>query len=270
MGLIAKASLQAITDRIGKRYLLMLDAATQGAQIGSNGIFYDNCHVDVSGGDQQIEIPTLSLAYTSDQGWQNTAASITAAADAAIGSIATSYGIIGGISSHFSRAGLTGSWNQYMSTVSGSVSESYRKVHSKAGGATMMAKYVFYDLPTDWDFGTGLQSGGTLVFTAGDSMGTQTGNADGTRFKACQLRLLTLTNIGGTDLDLVITGLNANGASTPINATIPNGTLAGVYTDVGTSDDTFYSITGVAFGTNHGTSGDSFQITNKVERTVTL
>jgi len=270
MGLIVKTNLQAITDRIGKRYLLMLQAATDGGQLGAHGLFYDQSHVDAAGGDQQIEVPTLSVAYTSDQAWNTSASVVSAIADSFVTAVGTSYGIIGGLTSHFSRAGLTGGWNQYLNTVSGSVSESYRKVHTKAGGTTLLAKYVFYDLPTDFVFGSGLQNAGTLVFTAGSSMGDQNGTADGTRFAAAQLRFKTTSAIGGTDLDVDITGKNKNNVTTVISGTIPNRTLSGVYVDIGTSADTFISVTSIAFGTNHGTNGDAFQIVNKAERTVTL
>jgi hypothetical protein len=266
MGLITKTNLLSVADRIGKRYLIMRQAATDGSPLGANGPFYDRCHVTT--GDQVVEIPTLSVAYTSDQGWLSS--SVDTIADAFISAVSASYSVIGGITQHFARAGLTGGWSQYLDSVTGNVSESFRKTYSKAGGSVMKARNVFYDLPTDWVFGSGLQNAGVLDFTAGTSFGDQAGAADGTRFAATQLRVKTTSAIGGTDLDVVITGKDKNNVTATVNVTIPNGTGSGTYIDCGTSTDLFINVTGIAFGTNHGTTADAFNIVNKIERAVAL
>ena len=266
MGLITKANLLSIADRIGKRYLIMRQAATDGSPLGANGPFYDKCHV--ASGDQVVEIPTLSAAYSSDQGWLSS--SVDALADAFVGAVSASYGVIGGVTQHFARAGLTGGWSQYLDSVSGNVSESFRKTYIKAGGSVMKARNVFYDLPTDWVFGSGLITGGVLGFTAGTSFGDQAGQADGTRFAACQLRVKATTLIGGTNLDVVITGKDKNNATATVNVTIPSGTVSGTYIDCGSSTDLFIQVTGIAFGASTGTNADAFNIVNKIERTVAL
>jgi hypothetical protein len=274
MALINVSNLQAIADRIAKRFYFMDVAAVSGSPAPS-GDFYDYCHVDSAGGDPIVEIPTLTLAKSSDDAWTPDTSVISGIADGFISSISTSFGVIGGITTHFSRGGLTGGWAQYLDLNALRVSEYFRRVYTRVGGGgSLRGRNVFYDGLLPFVFGSVrvADSGTGLVeFTHVGSLGNPANTADGTNFAGTQLKVLVIDHaIGGTNVDVDITAKKEDLTNEVISVTIPSGSLTGATVDVGTSTNRYVDVVSVALGANKGTDDDRFQVINKVERQVAL
>lgn len=290
MGLIDASNVLSIADKIAKKFEFMYMAVVSGAPVGS-GKYYEQCHV-CPDGDPIVELPTLTLANSSDEAWKWDDTIIDNVANAFVSSVSSSFGVIGGISTHFAQAGLTGSWNQFLNEADNAVnptnpstdtgvrvSNFFRRVYSRVGGGTsLLARNVFYDSPLPFVFGTAEivdSVGGVVQFWDGGDFGDGSANnvADGTNFAATQLQVMPLGNggtTGGTNLDVDIQGKLEDGTTDTVSVTIPAGSPDGTPIDVGGVTDRFVDVTGVSLGANKGTNGDRFEVQNKEERSVTL
>lgn len=286
MALISVSKVMTIADKIAKRYYFMLMSAISGSPVGS-GKFYTLCH-EASPGDAVIELPTLNLANSSDTAWTPTDESVTTVAGAFVSAASSSFGVIGGLSNHFSQAGLTGSWNQFLNIAANAtnptnpstntgvrVSDYYRRVYSRiGGGSALLARNVFYDNPLAFVFGTAeVLAGPTLQFWQGGNFGdgSAANLADGLHFAATQLQVTPVGGpIGGTNLDIVLQVKKEDGTTTTISITLPAAAPAGTPIDVGAVTDRFVAVTGATFGASTGTTSDRFEVQNKLERVVVL
>lgn len=277
MGLISVASVQDITDKIARRFFYLRNAAVSGAADVSYDSYYSLAHVSVPpSGDPLIELYTLSPADSSDAAWKPTTAETIA--DSLVTATSSAYAIIGGITTHLSRAGVTGGWSQYLTDSDLRVNEQFRRVFSKVGGSGLRVKNVFYD-GDEFSFGGFENVSGTATFTKGDdfidgSSYNADASATGTSWAPTQLRVKVITTIGGTDLDLKVKAKKSDNtyADPWPTVTITAGTTAGTYVDIGSSSDVFVSVDDVDFadGGDEGTNGDTVAIVNKVERALVV
>jgi len=298
MGLIDPRDTLAIADRIGKRYYFTLIAAVSGSPDSSStrgSDFYAMCHI-CPDGDPQVEIATLSNANTSDSAW-NTTTDPWVIASSMMGSISSSYSIIGALTQSFSSATsggqslITGGWNQYLETadttgtdyvnmptiVSTStgvrVSEYFRRVSNISG---LRARNVFYDSPNFFEFGLITGTGGSSVtYTAiGDfGDGTTSDLADGSKFAATRLRLLVPVASKWDDATTIrLTVITEpDGASTTVDVTLPGSMTPGMYELVGLDEAARYTkVTAVEWVSGSTTLGDSLVIQNVFERVIEL
>jgi len=281
--LIAVDDLLGIADRMGSQYEYVYLAAISGGQDGAGGNFYDYAHV-ADPGDPDIEIPLLNSANTADTTWTDENASDVAAT--LVAGLSNWYGFVSAMRTHFTRVGLTGSWDQYLAEAENltnptysdtdqgvRVSSYFNSVYNRAfGNANLAARNVFAEHKIV--LGTAEVNGSTLSFWDGDAISDgllATKAGDG--YAAAQLQIMAVGgDIGATDLDLTLTVKKEDQTTETIDVTVPAGTLEGATVAIGTVTDRYIDVTGMAFTTagNEGTTGDRVEVQNIVERTIQL
>ena len=296
MGLIAPTNTLAISDRIGKRYYFTLIAAVSGSPDSGSlygDDFYAMCHV-CPNGDPDIETATLTSANNSDAAWSTTT-DAWVIATGMMGSISSSYSVIGALTQHFSSATsggqrlITGGWNQYLETsdttgtdyvnmptiVSAGtgvrISEYFRRVANIGG---LRARNVFYDAPDPFEFGliTGTGAGVTYTDIGDFGAGTVNSLANGANFAATRLKLVVPAGSQWTvpctlDLEVVT---EPNGDTVTVSQAV-GAMIAGDSQLVGLDETYRYTkVLGVTASVGSPAFGDTLVIENVFERVIEL
>jgi hypothetical protein len=144
-----------------------------------------------------------------------------------------------------------GGINDFLNTNTSRVHYNLRTVEPK-----ILAKYTF---PPVTDFGTYLLSGaGAGAFTAQDSVDTAL-YGDGL------VELVTESLIGGANIEVTVVGLNYDGDTVQVTATINSATATDTTVAVNETTVRMASVTSVSV--TGGTAADAFRVQTKFDRT---
>jgi len=172
---------------------------------------------------------------------------------------------------HFNNMLSVGSWDGYLSTNDIRVSQYFNQLYRAAKGSFMLAVNVFSESADK--FATAeVIAGPVLTFTDGLNYGNGSiyNIANGTYYAATQLRVITATTIGASNLDLRLTVKDINNNLTTIDVTVPSGTPQYTAIDIGSSTDRFLDVTNIIFkpAGATGTVGDQVWVYNLPERVI--
>ena len=180
--------------------------------------------------------------------------------------------IPGIVQNHFIRVEEAGGMDGYLFTNNLRASDYYNQVNRISLGQYLLAVNVFSE--ADDTFATCEIIGGPLVdFTDGISYGTgsQFQEATGTAFAATQLKIVTTSVIGVSNIELTLSVKDINDNPTTIDVIIPSGRGIGEEVLVGTTSDRFLDVMGVGYKAataDEGTVGDTFRVANVKAREV--
>jgi len=181
--------------------------------------------------------------------------------------------VVGIMQNHFIRVTEAGGMDGYLFTNNLRASDFYSQINKISLGQYLLAVNVFSE--TDDTFGSvEITTGPLIAFTDGINYGngSQFQEADGTAFAATQLKIVTTSIIGASDIELTISVKDINDNPMTIDITIPSGSVLGTELLVGTTSDRFLDVMGVSYqgaATQFGTVGDTFRIANAKERQIT-
>ncbi len=260
MALIDPITLIEITDRAAWQYEQMLDVSLIINPDPTNTGYYQMVTLTE---DPDQEVPMLQGMLAVDSDFD------------LVGMVRGTRlkNVPGIVQNHFIRVSEAGGMDGYLFTNDLRVSDFYNQVNKISLGQYLLAVNVFSE--TDDTFGTVEIIGGPSVdFTDGINYGTgnQFQEADGTDFAATQLKIVTTSVIGASDIELTLSVKDVNDNPTTIDVTVLSGSGVGVEVLVGTTSDRFLDVMGVSYKAatvDEGTVGDTFRISNVKERQIT-
>ena len=259
MAIIGTGIFTEFIDKVAAQYSIMKTAIEDFNAVGPSSYF----DIFTASNDPDVEIPIEQYADLAD-----TTITLTGVLKVSMPAI---FRVINSINAHFARVAFAGGYDQYMINNNIRASDYFNQMYVLATGSYLLAKNVFCQ--DDVVMGTvNLTAGPTVGYVAGVSFGNGSipnRYAKDGNFAASQVKIVVMA-FGGVQCDLTLTGTDKDNNVITVPVVIPLTANIGDEINVGISTDRFLAVGGVAFtsGSNHGTSGDQFEIHNIKERTI--
>ena len=257
MALMNTAVLTGYADRIAKQYSYIKVCFDTLAQTGVGTNYYTRV-TDTE--DPDIELTMLQPAYNAD------ASFVSSTTLSVVRNMSSFTGLISAFEAHLNREGsLTyKTWDGYCTTEAVRVSDYTNQVFYARNNSYMKARNVFCE--SSATFGTyAVGTGFTVGSNFGD--GAEANLANGTNFAGTQVKAVVTGSNTISGMTATIVGLDEVGAAKTKTGVAIAG-APGTEITVGSTTDRWVAVTNITV--TGGSSGDSFEVRNIKERTITL